>query len=103
MKNKVKHLATGIILAAALLIGNVEVKATELPILIFETEAALELENWMTSNNTWGFMNELDVEMESGLELEGWMTSEKAWEVQEKVVEEKLKVESWMTNPEDWK
>lgn len=62
-----------------------------------ETEAKMELENWMKSPVTWNPVTDFVQETETSLELENWMTSEATWNVISTESDSELTLESWMT------
>ena len=67
-----------------------------------EKEDALELENWMTSENLFfGFASLMKPEREASLELENWMTKNFYAESFKNMIAEsetQLDLEEWMTN-----
>lgn len=62
-----------------------------------ETEAKMELENWMKSPVTWNPVTDFIQETETSLELENWMTSEATWNVISTESDSELTLENWMT------
>jgi hypothetical protein len=133
MKTTVKQITAGAFLAVLLLIGNTNVKGSEIESLNRTMETTLKVENWMmdetvwetkslnnyevaleaetnveignlmTSENAMILSNYLVAETEAGLEMENWMTCEKVWNLAETEVEAELSIESWMVNSEVWK
>ena len=133
MKTTVKQITAGAFLAVLLLIGNTNVKGSEIESLNRTMETTLKVENWMmdetvwdtkslnnyevaleaetnveignlmTSENAMILSNYLVAETEAGLEMENWMTCEKVWNFTETEVESELSIESWMVNSEVWK
>ncbi|MFW5830673.1 MAG: hypothetical protein ACOCVA_00390 [Prolixibacteraceae bacterium] len=68
-------------------------------ILEAETEEALELENWMTSEKHFEIFVHLEKEIEKPLELEEWMTNEALFSVKSaSETDAPLNLESWMTD-----
>lgn len=68
-----------------------------------ESEPANNVENWMLSNNYWGFSNNMEeIEEESALQIESWMTSDSYFglnypdEITE--AETPLQIERWMNS-----
>ncbi len=57
----------------------------------------------MTNEVTWSFELGLEEVTEAGLELESWMTSEETWNKNELNNEAALTIESWMTDSNIWK
>lgn len=46
-----------------------------------ETEASLELEEWMLDEDNFFWSIQIEPETETGLEMEDWMISDKHWDV----------------------
>ena len=133
MKTTVKQITAGAFLAILLLIGNTNVKGSEIESLNQTMETTLKVENWMMDETVWDtkslnnyevaleaetnveignlmtrenamiLSNYLVAETEAGLEMENWMTCEKVWNLAETEVEAELSIESWMVNSEVWR
>lgn len=66
------------------------------------TEPAMELESWMTNENTFSvFSLNFENEVEIPLALENWMLDASTFE-NNSLQEENLELESWMTSAEVW-
>ena len=109
MKTTVKQIAAGAFLAVLLLIGNTNVKGSEVEILKPTIETTLNVENWMIDETVWNKTSTLNYEIiqeaETSLQLENWMTSETTWNLNENIIEEtetQLKVEDWMISDDIW-
>ncbi|MDX8338673.1 hypothetical protein SLH46_05735 [Draconibacterium sp. IB214405] len=67
-----------------------------------ETEEALDVENWMLTENTFYSTVSVATETESALEVENWMTNESFFDGMASYfkveTEEALEVEDWMQN-----
>ena len=105
MKNILKQIIAGTVIALLLLVGNVkasEIKTTSLEAI----ETNLQLENWMTDETVWTpFSLEFVQESDANLELENWMTCAESWNLNFNVSEEfeaELQIEDWMINDETW-
>ena len=69
-----------------------------------ETELALELKNWMTSEEIWNLNNNIyDETEEEPLNIEDWMISDEIWNTVSLDVEPALTVKDWMINDNYWK
>jgi len=110
MKNIVKQIAAGTLMAFFLLAGNFKSEGTEVKISGFETiETSLQLESWMSDETVWNtnliLMADFAPETETYLDLESWMTSDKAWSLNNNFATEtevELELESWMTRENIW-
>jgi len=109
MKTTVKQLAAGTFLALLLVLGNTNVKGTEVNKLTPAIETKISIENWMIDESMWNktsFMTfDIVQEAETALELEYWMTSETNWNLTESIIEEsetELLVEDWMVSDNIW-
>lgn len=71
--------------------------------VIQETETVMELENWMTSAETWNRNISCIDETEATLELEGWMFACRGKNRSIKDKDEVLTIESWMFDSNLWK
>jgi hypothetical protein len=69
-----------------------------------ETEESLDVEDWMTNENTFNVNSMyLEVETEESLEVEDWMTNENTFNVSfVEEIEEPLEVENWMINDKNF-
>ena len=74
-------------------------------------ETELQLENWMIDDSIWNTNTiafvEMEQETEGNLDIETWMTSENTWEVVNTIevqneTEKELQVENWMINNKVW-
>jgi hypothetical protein len=66
------------------------------------TEPAMELENWMTNENTFRIFNfNLENEVEIPMAIESWMLDANTFE-NNNLQEETLDLENWMTSTEVW-
>lgn len=66
------------------------------------TEPAMELENWMTNENTFSIFNiNLENEVEIPMAVESWMLDANTFD-DNNLQEGKLDLESWMTSTEVW-
>ena len=66
------------------------------------TEPAMELENWMTNENTFSIFNfNFDNDVEIPLAVENWMLEPTNFG-DDNLQEEKLELQSWMTSAEVW-
>ena len=109
MKTTMKQLAAGTIIAILLMVGNVQAEGTETKITSQAIEATLQLEKWMISENlmviNMTLIAEIEQESETELEIENWMTSPDSWKLNNSIVEEKeseLVLENWMVKSENW-
>ena len=109
MKTTLKQITAGAFLAILLLIGNTNVKGSEVEILNPTIETTLNVENWMINETVWNTKSFMSYEIvkaaETGLELEYWMTSETTWNSNENIIEEteeQLIVEDWMVSDYIW-
>lgn len=71
--------------------------------LVQAKEKESNLEAWMTSENTWNSNLNFETETEAGLELENWMINDANWKVNQLSQDSNFKVESWMVNENYWK
>ena len=71
--------------------------------VIQETETVMEIENWMTSAETWNSNISCIDETEATLELEGWMFAREVMNEATEDKDEVLTIESWMTDSNLWK
>ena len=62
-----------------------------------ETEAKMEIDNWMKNPEIWNPSTDFVQETETSLELENWMTSEATWSVISTESDSDLTLENWMT------
>lgn len=108
MKTRISQIIAIAFFALFILVGNVNAKGTEKSASNHENiEAALELENWMVSDNFWDTGDVLTIETaeEETLGLEDWMTSESTWKLENTIeleTETELAFEPWMTNESIW-
>jgi hypothetical protein len=66
------------------------------------TEPAMELENWMTNENTFSIFNfNFENDVEIPLAVENWMLEPTNFG-DDNLQEEKLELQSWMTSAEVW-
>ena len=67
---------------------------------VVETEASMELENWMTNENNFFATVAIEAETENSLELENWMTNESLFDGTaaffEVEADEAVELEEWM-------
>ena len=109
MKTLGKQLAAGTFLAILLMVGNINAKGGEVKSLTPIAETTLNVENWMIDETVWEIepfiSTEILDEVESDLELEYWMTSEETWNLTDNIIDEtetELKVEDWMFSESIW-
>ena len=109
MKTTVKQITAGAFLAILLLIGNTNVKGSEVEMLKPTIETTLNVENWMFDETVWNKTSAMNYEIiqaaEESLELENWMTSETTWSSTMIIIEEtetQLTVEDWMVKDNIW-
>ena len=109
MKTTVKQITAAAFIAILLLIGNTNVKGSEVEMLKPTIETTLNVENWMFDETVWNKTSAMNYEIiqaaEISLELENWMTCETTWNLNENIIEEtetQLKVEEWMISDDIW-
>ncbi len=111
MKTTMKQLAAGTILALLLMAVNVHAEGKEVKKAssLENSEATLELENWMIDETVWNLESSFIMEeaTEESLVLEDWMISDETWENLENVkteteLESSMELESWMTDSMVW-
>ena len=109
MKTTVKQITAGAFLAILLMIGNTNVKGSEVEMLKPTIETTLNVENWMIDETVWNKTSTMNYEIiqaaEKSLELENWMTSETTWSSTMNIIEETethLTIEDWMTSESIW-
>ncbi len=56
----------------------------------------------MTSAETWNLNSNFVEESETGLEIEAWMTRQETWNIKNAEAETELAVEGWMINESIW-
>ena len=66
-----------------------------------ETEAQMEVENWMTDFYTFDVWSQFQVELDSELSIEDWMMDEDVFQAVSET-EEELELEAWMTSENVW-
>ncbi len=74
--------------------------------LVEETEAPMEVENWMTNESYFNcYIDFLEVEHEEKLEIENWMVDEEFFVKSYMLIdkEEVLEIENWMVDESYWK
>ena len=110
MKTLIKQLSAALILSAFVFgYSNANATGLETPANEY-AEASLYLEDWMIDETIWNstsvILSNFVTETESALEIENWMISDNFSTVvlvQEIEVEQKLSLENWMIDSEVWK
>ncbi len=111
MKTSMKQLAAGTILGLLLLAVNVRAEGKEVTKAssLENSEATLELENWMIDETVWNIESSFIMEesTEESLVLEDWMISNETWNnIQsmetETELESLMELECWMTDSMVW-